>query len=134
MNKNKQSGITLTSLIITIVLIFILTAAVTYNLDDGSSYREYKKMCADIDILENKVLIYYNDYKELPIGELVTNIPKEIKDDGNFYVVDTSKLTNLTLNFGKGTDDDKYIVNENSFKVYYLAGLEYNDSIYYSED
>lgn len=134
MNKSKQSGITLISLIITIILILILTTAVTYKLDDGSSFRDYQKMCADIDILENKILIYYNDYKELPVLELVTVIPEEIEETGNFYIVDTNRLNNLTLNFGTGIEDDKYIINEDSFKVYYLQGLEYDGTIYYAEE
>ena len=132
----KEIGITLVSLVITIVILLILSTTMIISVNTGQEYKEYKKMCADIEILRDRIAIYYNKYVDIPtVGDSIapSNFPETI-ETGNFYEIDLSKLPSLTLNFGTKEDsNDMYIINMNSFNVYYLKGLEYNGNICYRE-
>lgn len=94
---NSNKGITIVSLVITIVLLFILTGTImqSINLSDNRSY--YNKMVADMDVLKDKTLVYYNKYNEIPKTD--RSIPiGEIQ----YTEIDLSKLDNITLNYGRG--------------------------------
>ena len=145
MFKGKK-GVTLTSLVVTIVILLILTATVITNTYTGSDYKKYKLMCADVTMLEEKINIYYNKYGELPIisegGEVLTaNMPQDLVGDldtsHQFWKIDTSKLSGITLNFGD--EIDVFIIDTTTHKVYHLfndgsqyKGLEYDGTIYYT--
>lgn len=129
--KNNK-GITLTALVITIILMLILTSTVMMKVKDTSIVSNLNNLYSDIKLLEDEVLDYYNDYGTLPIkGEQITLQPNEIK--GMCYEIDLSKLENLTLNYGKGDKEDKdiYVVDKTTLDVYYLKGIEYEESVYY---
>lgn len=132
-NTKSEKGITLVSLVITIIVILILTVGVTTSINTSKQveYKNYKKMCADVELLEDKVLLYYNTYEELPVKETeVTDIPDELNSEHKYYEIDTSKLKNITLNFG--SDTDIYIVDSETYQVYYLEGIQYDDVTYYT--
>lgn len=81
MKNNK--GITISSLIITIIIILILTTIVVTNTYTGSDYKKYKLMCTDVELLEDKILIFYNKYGELPLIDqggqvLITDMPENL--------------------------------------------------------
>lgn len=64
----------------------------------------------------------------------------KIYGEGSYYVIDVSKISTITLNFGDYHFDsnannlDKYIINNKTHKVYYLKGIELNGKTYYARD
>lgn len=128
--KSKK-GITIITLIITIVIILILTTVTVTNTYTGSDLRRYKLMCADVELLEDKILYFYRQYEELPIGNKVTTVPQEINNGHTFYKININKLNNITLNYGD--EEDVFIVDSTTFEVYYLNGIEYDNQIYYTD-
>ena len=132
----SEKGITLITIMVTIVILAILAGIAIRNVDLGTDIRNYNFMCADIELLESKILTYYNNNGIIPKGDLVTSPElggQESSRDagGNYYKVDISKLTNVTLNYGGSkTSKDVYIVNEKSLEVYYLEGAVYEGTKY----
>ena len=152
MQKIKtQKGITLVALIITIIVILIITTTVIIGVNEYSNNSALISMQADIEVIKNKAIIYYNDYGEIPVceeinstvfGDITVYTIDDISVDGGFlsvkdnddgdvyYQIDTSKLNNLTLNFG--TEDDIYVINSRTLNVYYVNGIESNGTIQYT--
>lgn len=139
-NLKSQKGITLVVLIVTIVILAILASVTIMHFDSGTDIRNYNYMCADIELLKNKVLVYYNNNKTLPtIGNPIVNVKSTIqgqatsRDNDNYYQIDLSKLSNVTLNYGGGNVSDKniYVINEQSHEIYYFKGTVYEGITYY---
>lgn len=131
----KNKGITLISLVITIAIMLILTGVISYNFSVSNEKSYYNKMVSDIQILNDKILIYYNRYEEVP------KTTRGITVDGTvYYEIDLSKLENVTLNYGSENGDattlsqisDVYVVDED-LNVYYLKGIELNDILYHTD-
>ena len=125
--KSKK-GITLVALIITVIVLVILTSTIIRSVNVSNKVTEYNNMIADIKLLEDQILIYFNKYGELPI----TSVEKQIYDE-TYYEIDLSKLKNITLNYGnkyEGDETDVYLVNDN-LTVYYLKGIESEGEIYH---
>ena len=135
----KQNGITLIVLMITIVILLILASVTIRNIDTGTDIRNYNYMCADIELLNSKIMAYYNEKGTIPtkgtafnaktiLGEQASN-----KDNDNYYQIDINSLVNVTLNYGGGTieNGDIYIMNEQSHEVYYLKGAKYENALYH---
>ena len=132
MKKIKSNkGITIITLIVTIIVILILTSVTITSTYTGSDYRKYKLMCADVEMLEDKIIFFYKQYGELPIGNEVTNVPTAIDNGNTFYEVNVNLLNNITLNFGE--EGDVYSVDSVTFEVYYFNVIEYQDEIYYTD-
>lgn len=136
----NQKGITLIALLTTIIILAILLGIVATNIDIGADIRNYNYMRADIELLESKIMTYYNETNSLPTkGTVITNPnlngQASSRDNTNYYQIDINKLYNVTLNYGGGspTDKDIYIVNEQSHEVYYLQGAYYEDTLYHTE-
>ena len=104
-------------------------------------------MYNDINILKEKVGLYYTQYGKIPVLEDVyTNTNNIINtnpnDNEKYYVIDMQALENVTLNFGKDyqtykeiknpTLKDLYIINEQSHNVYYVQGVELDGNTYYT--
>lgn len=128
-----QKGITIVSLIITVIILLILSATVAYNLNYSNKGAGYNNMIADIKLLEDKILIYFNKYGEIPKTSRAINI-----DNIEYYEIDLSKLDNVTLIYGKDYNKsgnlentlDVYLVNS-SLEVYYLRGTELSGKIHH---
>lgn len=139
-NFRSQKGITLIILIITIVVLSILASVTVMKFDSGSDIRNYNYMCADIELLENKILVYYSKNGKLPIIEgnsISANLNGQASsrdNGGSYYQIDLSKLSNITLNYGGGNSSNKdiYIVNTKSHEVYYLKGIVYDGKTYHT--
>ena len=137
----SQRGVTLIILVITIIIIAILTGAAIRKMDTGKDIRNYNYMCADIELLKNKVLAYYNENGIATITRTSFNEKSTIgsqasaRDNDNYYAIDLNKLYNITLNYGGGTasNGDIYIVNEQSLEVYYLNGVDFEGITYYGK-
>lgn len=140
-NLKSQKGITLVILILTLAILSILATVSIIEFDSGVDIRNYNYMCADIELLEDKILVYYNNNGTLPIkGEAIVNIKSMLegqassRDNDNYYQIDVSKINNITLNFGGGDLSNKniYIINEQSHEVYYLKGVVFEGTTYYT--
>lgn len=133
---NSKKGITLISLVLTIIILLILATTVINGIISSNETSVYNTMLADITLLEDKILVYYNKYGEIPTTS------REIFIDAIVYKeIDLSKLDNLTLNYGKeyGNEEaleqdvsDVYIIN-NNMEVYYLKGIEKSGIVYHED-
>lgn len=154
----EQKGINLISLSVAVTVILILTSITLYNATENIKISKLKAMQADIENLSDKVSSYYSQYGELPVNKNIeyTNINKiknsgvisSFVDTGKFYVIDLSKIENLTLNYGEEYEKikngetttseqineltDIYIINETSHNVFYVAGINLKDKVYYT--
>lgn len=106
-NKLKtDKGITLITLILAIVIMFIISSMLIYNAQTGAKSRALNSMCSDIKILKDRIDIYYSKYGALPIlATKYTNVSSikgiNVNDNDNYYVIDIESLENLTLTYGK---------------------------------
>lgn len=125
-NLNSQRGITIVSLVITIIVLLILTGTVIYNMNSSSKVGAYNNMVADINLLEDKLLNYFNKYGEIPKTSRTITI-----ESIDYYEIDLGKLDNITLKYGEDYGEnteltnasDVYLVND-SLEVYYLQGID----------
>lgn len=147
----NQKGITLVSLIITIIIILIIASATVYTSTNRFKINNISKMYNDIELLNDKIATYYLKFGGLPIIKNTENTPirytfselnfdKNINDDDNYYIIDLEAIGNITLNYGKegfknpNTSDDVYIINDKIHSVYYVRGIEYTDgNLYHSK-
>ena len=130
-HSNPQKGITLISLIMTVIILLILSTITISSIRSSNNVAPYNNMIADITLLEDKILVYYNKYGEIPKKADVAG--KEL-EGSTYYEIDLSKLENITLNYGIKTDGDEtdiYLVNEN-LEVYYLKGIEKSGTIHHT--
>lgn len=162
MNKLKDSkGITLLALTITIIVMMILSGTLIISTNNQLKIKKVNNLYSDIELLNNKVSEYYIKNKTLPIkGEyanadevktiLKTNgakntenlldVSDKLGEEKTYYVIDLTKLDNLTLNYGRkysewesGTSlQDLYIINIKSHKIYYPKGVKIDNELYYS--
>lgn len=154
MKNNK--GISMITLIITIVVILILSATMIVSVSDYADTSGLMNMRADIQLLKDKAIVYYNTYGEIPrcsntyydtitvddgtitIYKTTENtkidegfVTSRSSDDGDiYYQIDITKLSNVTLNLG--TDEDVYIINERTLNVYYINGVESEGVMHYT--
>ncbi len=124
----KQKGITLISLIMTVIILLILSTVTISSITTSNNIAPYNNMIADITLLEDKILVYYNKYGELPKKDYETEI-----EGITYYEIDLSKLDNITLHYGtlENGNEDIYLVND-SLNVYYLKGIERSDTIHHT--
>lgn len=130
-NLKSKKGITLIALVVTLIIMAILTTVSVTSTNIGTDFRKYSLMCSDIQLLEDKILYFYREYGELPIGNQITSIPPEINNGHVFYEIHMNKLSGITLNFGEA--EDVYIVDSETFEVYYKNGVEYKGEICYTD-
>lgn len=146
--KNNK-GITMVSLIITIAVLLIISSITVYTSLDRFEINNYNKMKNDIELLSDKVSNYYLKYNGLPVlRDSENNLIKytyttlefdeNVNDNENYYILDLGAMEGISLNYGKegfenpNTSKDVYIINENSHRIYYVQGIELNDTIYYT--
>ena len=135
---NSEKGITLTTLVITIVVLMILSFSITASIKSTIETRNYNGVKEDIINLSEEIRVYYLNNGELPIDTSKTYDLKEYgvpdsdinpNDEGDYYRIRTSLLNDVILNNGglenneeNADTDDMYVVNESSLTVYYLMG------------
>ena len=126
----SNKGITMVALVTTVIIMLILLGVTISGINTSNNAVPYNNMVADITLLEEKLLLYYNRYKEIPKTEMAKQI-----DGVQYYEIDLSKLENVTLNYGiqyEGDTEDIYLVN-NNLKVYYLKGVQKSGTIYHNK-
>ena len=109
--KNNK-GITLVTLILAIVIMFIISSILIYNAQTGTETKVLNSMYNDVKTLKDRIDIYYSRYGALPIvSTKYTNIDNikgiNANDNENYYVIDLESLENLTLTYGKDYSEYK---------------------------
>ena len=98
MKKNKIA------LVICTIIMFIIMFEIATYISESIKISELNNMYKDINILEDKIALYYLDYGNLPIIQenKVEFIENSINpnDNENYYEIDLNKLENLKLFFG----------------------------------
>lgn len=158
MKNNK--GITMISLVITIIVLIIVTSVTIYNGTAQLGIKRVNNLYADIDSISTKVAEYYLKNDKLPVFEneyidSKTNLEKlfrengattnitNVNDEGAYYAIDLTKLDNLTLNYGddykKWTNtstSDKlqniYIINSVTHEIYFPHGVRSGRDYYFA--
>lgn len=133
-NIKSNKGITIISLIIAVIILLILSGTIIYNFNLSNGVGRYNNMVADIKLLKDEALIYYNNYGEIPKTERTIQI-----DETEYYEIDLKKLDNITLKYGSeyGQDgdltnaSDVYVIND-KLEIYYLKGTK-KDGITYHQ-
>ncbi len=132
---DKKKTIILIFSIISIIVIFVIFYKLVQN---GIGLNKLNNVYKDIDIIEERVTIYYLNNGNIPIkeGNITFNHSINPNDNNNFYEIDLNKLENLSINYGKKEygNQDIYIINEQSHTIYYLNGVEYNNQKFYSRN
>lgn len=131
----SNKGITIITLVITVVILLILSGTAIYSLNLSNEVGRYNNMIADIRLLNDKTLVYFNKYGEIPRTNRKTQINNE-----EYFEIDLEKLEGLTLNYGNdyGKDgkltasSDVYLINS-SLNIYYLKGIEKSGRIYHEK-
>ena len=146
-NKKNERGITLLTLVLTIVILLIVTTALMMNSHTSVNLSNITRLQNDIDALTDRVAVYYVKNGKLPIYREDSEYYKYKKDelkfndiasqDGSvYYTIDLSKLDNLSLNYGERYNSseatDKYIINEKTHAIYYLKGIFYDGIEYHT--
>lgn len=139
-NIKENKGITLVSLVVTIIILLILTGITIHNFSMSNEKAYYNKMISDIEQLNDKIVVYYNKYGEIPKYDEDDERSRTIIIDGiKYYEIVLSKLDNITLNYGKGYGEsnnlvidksDVYVVND-ALEVYYVQGISLNGERHY---
>ena len=145
----KEKGIALISLLIVIAVMTIVSSTVVYMSLDRFEINSLRKMTTDIELLQDKVSNYYLKYGVLPVLRDNTNTPvkytyttldfeKNSADNDTYYILDLEAMEGISLNYGEegfenpNASDDVYIINQASYTVYYVKGMELNERMYHS--
>lgn len=133
----SQNGITLMILVITIIAMSIIVGTISYNSINSFRMNAYYNMCADIELLDEKIALYYLENKTLPIMEVEeTKEIKESMEEGNvnynpnnsgkLYLINLSELSNLSLT------NSEYYIDEQSHTIYTSHGKKVDGTVYYT--
>ena len=134
MNLRNRRGVTMISLVVTVVVMIIVTTSIIYRTKSQVNLQKYDALQNDITAINNAVEEYYLKYGDIPViceyvqarenlETIISNnynkngikdtIELDSNDSGPYYVLNLGMLDNLTLNFG----EDYKIINENSQNV-----------------
>ena len=127
----KQKGITLISLVMTIIILLIISMTIALSSSTSMELSNGTKLKSDMQAISDRVSIYYVKNNRLPItgttynkSAVVGSVGNLSPDDGNiYYVIDLSELPNLTLNYSSNI----YIINEETHNIYYLKDIIHNN-------
>lgn len=135
----NQKGITLLLLITTLAVMALIIGSVTYNSMYSLTMKNYYNMCADIELLDEKIALYYLEKGELPVDK---NNIKNVRDlvqeysESNvnynpnngelLYKIDLSKLDNLSLNYSD------YYIDSQSHTIYFNQDIIVDGTKYYT--
>ena len=126
MNIKENRGLTLISLILTVIIILIITAAMIYNTKNQLQMRTIQNLKNDIETLNSKVDEYYLKYGELPKLSNYTYPDNDAVTDPkgtNDFKAILKKMAE-----GRGADLNKTI-NLNDGDEYIVIDLEKLDNV-----
>ena len=159
MLKNKR-GISLTTAIVTVILLFIILGTLVYSATDSLKIRKLNKLYNDIRQLDDAVATYYLENKKLPVKGAIVIVDfnenssvhpaiygavngkstlTSIDDfvNPNDFNPETGKAEyqviekQLLKNISLSEDGD-YIINLKSHTIYYMNGLTVDGKKYYT--
>lgn len=156
-----RSGITMLTLIVTIMLMIIITGMISVRSHTSLQLSNLTRLQNDIEALNDRVAVYCvehngalpkmegDSYKisKTTLKSKFDELKKKLKaesddlnknDNDNYYTIDIDLLENLTLNYGEGykssTSDDRYIINEKTHQIYYIQGIAYDGILYHTAE
>lgn len=131
----KENGITMVTLVVTILLLTIISSIIVFNVVNGVKLDKLNKMYSDLQIIQDKIDIYYVENGELPIVEgsdkqSLSDIDTTVNDNDSYHLID---LEELGINSSDLNDyvSNNYYVNDESHVVYSLKGTEFEGKTYY---
>lgn len=135
-----KKGISLVSLMITVVIIVLLATTVTISATSSIDNSRKINFSNEISLIQEKVNNYYLSNNNLPILEKVNLDEAYLIDfvndnDGvkELYKIDFSKLSKLERIYGNEENKlDFYAIDISTNKVYYVAGVRIKNIRYYS--
>ena len=162
-NLKNDKGVTLIALTITIIVLLIISEITITSSRTQLAIKKLNNLYSDIEAISTKVSDYYIKNNSLPIFEdnpymndstsFGTFISSKggnqsiinTNDNGEYYVLNLSKLDNLTLNYGSDykkwdssstyeTYQDLYIINKVTHQIYYAQGIEYDGEKYFTKE
>ena len=124
----SEKAVTLAVLITTVIILLIVSSIAIYSVKSSKNVAPYNKMVADVELLHDKILDYYNKNGVIPKKDET----QVLIDNVTYYEIDLEKLENITLNYGlkKNSSDDVYLV-DNKLNIYYKEGVELDGQIYH---
>ena len=134
----SEKGISMVTLVITIVLIIILASIIIYNSRTNINVEKLDKMYADLQTLQDKVDLYYAKTGELPISSNPSD--KIQSEDGKIFGIDQAESDGdiySKINLSLISDDLKlnystdYYVNDESHIVYSADGVNIDGHSYH---
>lgn len=134
MRNNR--GVTLITVAIAVIVMLIILATILFNARNTTSSQKIDNMYNDLNIVKDKVNIYYWKYGSLPIKEeytQISQIPSNVlnpNDSGKYYVIDLNSLENLSLN-SNNAGQNIYVINETTHTIYFPSGVEVEGITYY---
>lgn len=153
----KERGITLISLSIAVIIILTITGMIIYSAKDSIYIKNLTNMQNDIANLRDKVSLYYSEYGDIPAKTEYPDVSKlqsagvlGVNDTGKFLILELENLEGLTLNYGEDYEKykandytnltdltDIYIINENSYNIFYVEGIRVKENdetkMYYTD-
>ena len=143
MIKKNEKGITLITLVITILILATITITLATNAYDSTQLSRLTKLDNDIKTLNDRVAVYFVEHEQLPAygnpyskEKLKDVIEGLSQNDGDkYYTIDLRLLDNLSLNYGKdylSFGGNSYIINEESHIIYHLEGISYKGEIFHT--
>lgn len=155
MLKSKK-GISLTTMVITVLVMLIVMGTLVYSAVDSVKIRKLNKFYSDLRELNDTIELYYLRNGELPTkgSPIVVNLnadltdknmsfvtngketnvteadffnPNDIETDtATYYEIDLDLLDNISLNY----PTNKYIINTKSHTVYNYTGITVEKKVY----
>jgi len=143
MIKKNEKGITLITLVITIIVLATVTITLARNSYDSTQLSKLTKLDNDIKVLNDRVAVYYVEHDKLPVygnpysKETLKGVIQGLsQNDGNeYYTIDLSLLDNLSLNYGQdylSFGGNSYIINVESHIIYHLEGISYKGEVFHT--
>ena len=95
----KETGVTLISLSVAVIILLIVTGVIIYNLKDNIKIEKLRNMQVDISNLNDKIEEFYEKNGKIPtkikyenekkISEIKeTGVISDVADTGDFYIID----------------------------------------------
>ena len=149
LKKLNNKGITLISLVITIMVLSMISVTIVFNLDNNTGVKKMTDLSKDLNMLKQKVSNFYKEYGKIPADIEYTNIShlktsfnsSELEADSKFYVIDLQAMKGISLNYGRDYENvkntntdvansykDLYIINNKTHNIFYVERIEIEEN------
>lgn len=151
MKLKNNKGITLISLVVTVLMLLTITGAIIYNAQNQTKMKKLDDLYIDIEEITSKIDEYFLNNGSLPVlcdylrqEDLIRLLEKNASEkeatiaydsvvnpndaQDQYYVIDLGKLDGITLNYGYDNDYEKIKSNGRISSSYNIDIVE--DEIY----